>query len=205
MDLILNDGATRFGKVASVVMIEGNQYKFLRTGVLAEEEIGRLSRFAALVVCTGNTCRSPMGEALLKEILAEKLHCQTSELKEKGIVVTSAGVSAMPGGAPSHQAVEVMNRMGMDISQHSSQPINVELAKSSDMIFTMTRRHRDVILAHWPELNGRVHTVMRDGTDVSDPFGMPVDIYQRCAEQVKNNLAEWVDSITLPEAPERIE
>ena len=202
IDLILNDGASRFGSLSSVVMIQGNTYKFLRNGVLTEDQMGKLSSFSALVVCTGNTCRSPMGEALLKELLAAKTEIPFEELEQHGIHVASAGVAAMPGGLPSPQAVEVMTRMGLDISGHESQPINDTMAKSADMIFTMTNRHRAAILAHWPELNGRVHTVMRDGSDVSDPIGMPVDIYQSCAEQVKTNLGEWVESIELPEPPQ---
>ena len=202
VDLILNDGPSRFGTLSSVVMIQGNKYKFLRDGVLTEDQMGKISSFSALVVCTGNTCRSPMGEALLKEILAGKSGCALEELEERGINVGSAGVAAMPGGLPSPQAVEVMSRMGLDISEHTSRAINDQMAKSADVIFTMTNRHRAAILAQWPELGGRVLTVMRDGSDVSDPIGMPVETYQRCAEQVQSNLSQWIESMEMPEPPQ---
>src|SRR5712691_6240493 len=65
-----------------------------------------------LFVCTGNTCRSPLAEALCKKRLAEQLGCRVDELAERGYVVASAGVSAYPGDEAAAAAVEIAAEFG---------------------------------------------------------------------------------------------
>ncbi|MCI0357207.1 MAG: hypothetical protein L0211_01820, partial [Planctomycetaceae bacterium] len=65
-------------------------------------------------------------------------------------------------------------------------------------ILTMTRSHRDAILTHWPEAEPRTHVLSRSRTDVADPIGGPIDLYRRCAEQIDDYLAAWVDELKLP-------
>ncbi|WP_188646152.1 low molecular weight protein arginine phosphatase [Marinithermofilum abyssi] len=95
-----------------------------------------------LFVCTGNTCRSPMAEALLRK-LAE----------EEGLAldVRSAGVAAAPGSGPAQQAVDVMKEWEIDHSAHRSQPISPELIQWADVIFTMTSGHRQLLAQAYPE------------------------------------------------------
>ncbi len=84
IDLVLDDGPTRFGQPSTVVDVGPTDFTVLREGVLAEATLRQLTFFLALVVCTGNTCRSPMGEALLRQMLAERLGCQPPELSGPG-------------------------------------------------------------------------------------------------------------------------
>lgn len=194
IDLILDDGRSRFGQASSVVKVNGNNnIEMLRTGVIDETTLKRLSGFIAIIVCTGNTCRSPMGEAMLKKHIAEKISCPIGELDKHGISVMSAGISAMSGGRAAAQAVEVMGQLGLDISGHASQPVTDRLIKFADVIFAMTASHRDAIVAHWPGAASRTHLICRDGSDVSDPIGMSVDVYRSTAEQISDNLKQWVN------------
>ncbi len=197
IDLVLDDRACRYGQPSSVVRIENSEITFLREGVVDEKTLRQLSRFIAVVVCTGNTCRSPMGEAILKKRLAEKLGCTVNELVERGINVLSAGIHAMNGGRPAPQAVEVMSQLGMDIGSHSSQPVTNQLAHFADLILTMTNGHRQAILSQWPSVEPRIKTVRTDGADVSDPIGMPVEVYRSCAEQIDDNISRWIEQIEL--------
>lgn len=197
VDLILDDGPTKFGKPSSVVKIHENELTILREGMVDEATIRRLTNFIALVVCTGNTCRSPMGEGLLEKRIAERLGCPVTSLDEKGVAVISAGIAAMPGSPPAPQAVEVMNQMGVDIADHSSQPITGRLAQFADVILTMTNGHRQALISHWPTLETRTKTVRRDGADVSDPIGCPVDVYAATARQIDEQLVEWVKEFDL--------
>lgn len=199
LDLIIDDGPCKFGKPSSVVRIANNQLSVIRPGVVDEATLRRLTHFIALVVCTGNTCRSPMGEGLLKKRIAEKMGCQIEQLDEMGVSVISAGIAAMPGSPAAAQAVEVMNRMGVDIADHSSQPITGRLAQFADIILTMTNGHRQALISHWPTLETRTKTVRRDGADVGDPIGSPVEVYTECANQIDKQLVQWVNEFDLPQ------
>lgn len=195
IDLILDDGRSVYGEASSVVKVTGNQYELLRAGVLGESALKRMTGFIALVVCTGNTCRSPMGEALLKKQLASQLGCSIDELESHGVTIASAGIAAAAGSPPSLQSVEVMSRLGLDISGYRSQPVTDQLIRSADVILTLTANHKRAIVSRWPDAVSRTHTIRLDGRDISDPIGMPVDVYQNCAEQMDEHLRGWVEKL----------
>ena len=69
-------------------------------------------------MCTGNTCRSPLAEALAKKVLADRLGCTADELPGRGFWVLSAGVSAYGGGPASEESVTVAAEFGADLSGH---------------------------------------------------------------------------------------
>ena len=81
-----------------------------------------------LFVCTGNTCRSPLAEALFKKQLADRLGCGVGDLAGKGFFVHSAGLAAMMGGPAAAEAVAVAASYGADLSHHASRPLSEELA-----------------------------------------------------------------------------
>lgn len=198
VDLILDDGPTQYQRPASMIRIEGGVLTVLREGVLDEHALHSLTNFIALVVCTGNTCRSPMGEGLLKQRIADRLQCTVDELQSRGVAVLSAGIAAMPGSPAAAQAIQVMNEMGIDIADHSSQPITGRLAQFADVILTMTNGHRQALISHWPTLETRAKTIRIDSGDISDPIGSPVDVYRACARQIDDNLQAWVQKFDLP-------
>jgi protein-tyrosine phosphatase len=109
IDLVIDDGQSRYGQPSSVVRVYKDRWELLRSGVLNEKSLKRLASFLVLFVCTGNTCRSPMAECLLKQRLAKRLQCQPSDLEDRGILVHSAGIQAMVGGRATPEAVQVMN------------------------------------------------------------------------------------------------
>jgi protein-tyrosine phosphatase len=186
--LVLDDGRSRFDQSSSVVKVDDQGLSVLRPGVVSEQTLRRLSNLVLLFICTGNTCRSPMAEAMCRYLLAERLGCQVDELEEKGVVVMSAGLSAYMGGRPAAEAVQVMREMGVDLSQHESQPLTAQLVRHADVIWTMTRSHRQAILAQWPEAASRCELLCLDLRDVPDPIGGPLEQYQQCAEQIRSEL-----------------
>ncbi len=197
VDLVLDEGRSRFGQRSSLVRIVGNQLQVLRSGVISEANLKRLASWMVVVVCTGNTCRSPMAEVLLRKRLADKLKQPADKLDDSGVLVMSAGIAAAPGGRAATEAISIMNERGLDLSLHESQPLSDRLVRYADLIITMTRGHREAILNHWPEAASRTFVISRNRGDVADPIGGPTDMYRKCAEQIDAYLAEWVAEIDL--------
>lgn len=189
LPLLLDDGPTRYGGASSVVRVTGNRLEVLREGVIEKAAMNQFIKPVIALVCTGNTCRSPMAETLLREQLRRKMG------SEDAVRVLSAGVAAMSGSGASPQAVEVMGGRGLDLTGHSSRPLDDAVMNVADLVLTMTRGHRSAILAAWPEMHDRVFTLRRDGGDITDPVGMPVEVYEECATQLDQELAAWLDSL----------
>ncbi len=186
--LVLNDGPCRYGQPSSVVRVRKNRLEVLREGVVAEATLRRLASIMVLFVCTGNTCRSPMAEALMRGHLAAKLKCGLDELEQRGVLVASAGVAAAPGCAPTAEAVEAMRDEGLDLSRHESQPLTEQLVRHADRILTMTSSQRQMVIDRWPEAAGRTFLLMPGGVDIVDPIGQAVGAYRHCAGQIKTGI-----------------
>ncbi|WP_037227772.1 arsenate reductase/protein-tyrosine-phosphatase family protein [Rhodopirellula baltica] len=189
LPLLLDDGISRYGDEGTVVRVTGNHWHVQRTGVIQQAAMNQFVKPVIALVCTGNTCRSPMAETLLREALRRKFG------REDVARVVSAGVAAGHGSGASPQSVEVMGRRGLDLTGHASQPLEDSLMSMADLVLTMTRRHRDAIVAAWPDRAERVFTLRRDGGDVSDPVGMPVDVYEQCADQIVSELEGWLSEL----------
>ncbi|MDN5312053.1 MAG: protein arginine phosphatase [Thermoanaerobacteraceae bacterium] len=139
-------------------------------------------------VCTGNTCRSSMAEALFKKILKERG-------REMDIMVESCGIAAVEGMPASPNAVKVMKEEGIDISSHRARLLSEEILKA-DLILTMTKNHKDYILNKFPETKGRVFVLEEfasgqrgdENVDISDPYGGDEQTYRRVADEIKEKL-----------------
>jgi tRNA threonylcarbamoyl adenosine modification protein (Sua5/YciO/YrdC/YwlC family) len=197
VQLVLNDGQSRLGQPSTVVKVCGNHFEVLRQGVVSQQTLKRLSSVIVLLVCTGNTCRSPMAEVICRQMIAERLGCTAAELGDHGVMVMSAGLSAMMGGRPTPEAVSVMSTMGLQLADHESQPLTTQLVNHADIIWTMTRSHRQSIIMQWPEASARTVVLAPDQSDIPDPIGGPIEYYQQCAEQIKTHLAKRVSQLDL--------
>ena len=142
-----------------------------------------------LFICTGNVCRSPMAEGLLRHMLRGR----------NDIQVASAGLGALEGMGATDVAVDVMTEYGIDISSHASQSLGGELVQQADFIFTMTRQQYDAIQALYPPAAEKTFLVrefeeMRpaENKDIADPIGQSVDVYRRTRDQIRDALPSLI-------------
>jgi len=146
------------------------------------------NKFKILLVCTGNTCRSPMGVGILRRLLEEK--------GNREIEVESAGISAYSGSPASLFAVDTCRNFGIDISQHTSRQLTQEIADRADLILVMAPEHLDYIvnlnrgllektfmLKVFPGQGdkGRSYTI-------KDPIGGDQQAYLSCFFELDENL-----------------
>ncbi|ANU22409.1 low molecular weight protein arginine phosphatase [Planococcus donghaensis] len=139
-----------------------------------------------LFVCTGNTCRSPMAEAIVT----------TKNLKE--VEARSAGIFA--GEAPlSENAQLVLSQQQISFS-HTSKPLDKEDLDWAELVLTMTNSHKMAILQAYPETATKLFTLKEfaaDSTeDVRDPYGGPITLYEKTFHELKLLIDKLIMKIT---------
>jgi L-threonylcarbamoyladenylate synthase len=184
--LAVNGGRCALGESSTVVRPAIAGLRILREGVVSREDLERHALGHVLVVCSGNTCRSPMGALLLERALAGR------GLDVPGFLapaVRSAGTWAGHGVPASRGAEETMEARRLSLDAHHSTPLSPKELAGCDLVLCMTDSHRAAVLELLvgidPDKAPLVELFAPDGTEVVDPFGGTVAVYARCADQLE--------------------
>jgi protein-tyrosine phosphatase len=155
-----------------------------------------------ITVCTANICRSPMAEALLRHALAAQPE------PWKSLRVISAGVAAVKGEPVSENSRVALKKAGIDIGNHSAQPLTREMVKRATLILCMTESHRAQILHAFNASPTGVRLFREfmpgDGDrEIGDPFGGPLRLYESARDEMVEaipSLVEYIKNIPAPKA-----
>lgn len=149
------------------------------------------NKYQVLLICTGNTCRTPMAEGILKKLLAE----QGAQM----VHVKSAGIGAMDGMPASFIGVSVSRMHEVNIMHHRSQQVTKKLMDKSDLVLVMAENHMNYMREKFPQHMNKVHLLKNFENDdppedpnVFDPIGGDAELY----EEVFLGLEEEMKRIT---------
>jgi len=146
-----------------------------------------MKKRVALFVCTGNICRSPMAEHMLRDLLGEG-----SEW-----TIRSAGVSAGNGLAATPEAVVTMREEGIDLSSHRSRSADRRVVEEAELILVMTAGHRSQLIARFPDIREKLFLLKSfapkgQQEDIGDPIGLPLAEYGRTRDEIRSTMPELV-------------
>ena len=152
-------------------------------------------------VCTGNTCRSPMAEYLLKQALKKS--------KLRGFKVCSAGISAVKGEQMNSKSVQVLTENGIAVGKFLSAPITDKLLKDGFAFVCMTEKHSDFLMdMRWnvlrksgaDEVENNVYSFGElAGYNVPDPYGKDIDAYRYVYQLLEGGMYALIEKLHLRE------
>lgn len=135
-------------------------------------------KMKVMFVCTGNTCRSAMAEAIFREIMDDDVY------------VCSSGTSAESGRGPSPNTVEVCNNHGIDITKHKATYFKDSDIEDMDVVLTATQSHKEKIKIYYKNLD--IYTIKEFceeyPLDINDPYGGSLEVYDACFDEIDRVL-----------------
>ena len=140
-----------------------------------------------LIICVGNICRSPVGEALFAARLSNR---------PQPVYVSSAGLGALVGRPADPMAQELLLQRQLDISEHRARQVSPEILFAADIIFTMTAGQQKEIECNLPSICGRVQRLGHwGGYDVPDPYRRSKEAFEQALMLIEQGVQDWCEKL----------
>lgn len=185
VDLLLDGGTTEGGRSSTVVLCDHRHVSIAREGAVPAAAILGAVVEPVLVACTGNICRSPVAEAMLRAMLAARLGTTPEGLACFGFELGSFGTMGLTGREASDYAIIAAEEAGYDIRAHRARPFSIELAKSARILYGLDQSHIDFLRPYFHTRPGDLRLLDPGGKEILDPYGKKLSYYRNAVEAMK--------------------
>jgi len=204
IDLVLDAGRMPASMGSTVIDFTSDPYAILRVGDVPRNELQKIlskdieivkNKYIITFVCSGNICRSPIAEAILKKMFGKTKY-------KSNVMVHSAGTLSIPTSAAHGYAVDICHDAEIDLTHHLSKHITKEIVKNSDIVFCMAQNHISYLIKKYPEDKSKFILLKQwqkpkliSIPSIADPIGHEKDFFKSTFNEIHTELKRILPAI----------
>jgi L-threonylcarbamoyladenylate synthase len=198
VDLILDGGPVKSLKGSSILDISVFPPVLVREGEVSKEELEKklqlniktntARKFIITFICSGNICRSPMAEGMMRKKLDK-------EIFKKKVEINSAGTLNLPSTAASIETVTVASEHEIDLNNHLSRYVDPLIIDQTNLVFCMAENHYDYLRQKYPVHHDKIHLLKSyenkkivEAVSIADPIGKSEEFYRQIYDEIEREI-----------------